>query len=125
GRDHVFLGHATAFARAGDAVRVDAVFFGQLARGRRKDGVVARSSRSGSSLGRSRGGGSSRSSGSATFSQLAQQFVGKNGVAFVLDDFGENAIRFGQHLDHHLVGFDVDDQLITLDGLARLLVPGG
>ncbi|MNE24296.1 hypothetical protein D3C80_1175820 [compost metagenome] len=68
--------------------------------------------------------GSRRSSASARFDR-AQNFVGQNGVAFVLDDRTQYTISGSQNFQHDLVGFDVDDQVITLDGLARLLVPGG
>lgn len=48
-----------------------------------------------------------------------------NGIAGVLEDFHQHAVGFGQHFHDDLVGFDIDDhQLITLDCLARLLVPG-
>ena len=127
--DHVLLGHATALAGAGDAVRIDAGFLGQLARGRGQDGVVAASGgRSGGLCSRSGGGRSgSRSgrSGGTAFVQLAEQLVAQNGVAFVLDDLGQHAVSLGENLDDHLVGLDVDDQFVALDCFARLLVPGG
>src|SRR5690606_25572441 len=127
GGDGIFLGDATTLAGTDDGVRVDTTLFGNLACGRRQDGVVA----SGGSGGRSSGGrsGSRRSRGSGDGStggaQAAQQLAGEHGFALVLDDLGEYAVGFGEYFHHHLVGFDVDDQLIALDRIARLLVPGG
>src|SRR3989338_1969464 len=71
-------------------------------------------------------GGGSRSSGRGARdcgTQAAQQFAGQHGFAFILDDFGEYAVGFGEYFQHHLVGLDVDDQVIALDRIARLLVP--
>ncbi|MCY1430185.1 hypothetical protein D9M71_461260 [compost metagenome] len=124
GGNHVFLGYATALASAGNAVRVDGVLFSDLACSRREDGVLAGSSRC-SSLGcRGSSCGSRCGHGGTAFAQQAQQFVAEYGVTLVLDDLSEDAIGFGQNFDHHLVGLDVDDQLVALYGVARLLVPG-
>ena len=125
GSDGVFLGHATTLAGAVDAVAVEAGFVGDLARGRGQD-LVLGGGRSGSSGGRRRGSGSSgRSSSGSACVQGAQQLAGENGFALALDDFTDHAIGFGQHFHDDLVGLDVDDQFVALDGFARLLVPGG
>ncbi|MCY1360146.1 hypothetical protein D9M69_467580 [compost metagenome] len=125
GSNHVFLGHATALAGTSDAVRVDAILFGQLAGCRREDRVVGSRSGRSSGLGRSGSRGSSgRSSGRGTSVQFAEQFAAEDGVALVLDDFSQDAVGFRQDFHDHFVGFDVDNQLVALDRLARLLVPG-
>ncbi len=68
----------------------------------------------------------SRSSGcSAAFYDGAQNFVGQDGLALALDDCAQHAISGSQNFQYDFVGFDVDDQFVTLDGVARLLVPRG
>ncbi len=126
GGNHVFLGDATVLAGALHAVGVDAILFGELASGRREDRLFG----AGSGGSSSRSGGRCRCrrwrcrSGGARF-QLAEQLAAEHGVAFVLDDFGQHAIGFGEYFHHDLVGLDIDDQFVTLDCFARLLVPGG
>ena len=123
--NYVFLGHTTAFASTGNGSDVDTVFFSDLARSRCGNRIVftigSRSSSLGSRCSGSRRGGSS----SATFNDGAQHFVGQNGVAFVLDDSAQHAVSSGQYFQHYLVGFDINDQVVALYSVARLLVPGG
>ena len=126
GGNHIFLGHTTIFTSTGDAVRIDAVLFGHLARSRSQDWLFTCGCGSSRSSSLSRGSSRRRcGGGSSTSLQLAEQLAAQHGIAFVLDDLGQHAVSFGEHFHHHLVGFDVDDQLITLDRVARLLVPGG
>src|SRR5690606_23391647 len=120
----VFLGHATTLAGAFDAVAVEAGFVGDLARGRRQDLVVG-GGRSGGFGGRSGSGRRRRGGGNGARVQGAEHFAGEHGLALALDDLTDHAVGFGQHFHDDLVGLDVDDQLVALDGLARLLVPGG
>ena len=129
GGDHVFLGHPTTLAGAGDAVRIDAVLFGQLACRRGQDRLFragcgrrrALGSLS-SRLGRWRG---SRRRRYGTGLDYCDDLFGKHGVAFVLQYLAQHAVGRRHDLQHHLVGFDVDQQLVTLDCITRLLVPGG
>ena len=54
----------------------------------------------------------------------ADDLVRLHGRALVLDDGPEHAALGRRHLDHDLVGLDVDEHLVALDGIALLLVPG-
>ncbi|MNZ76964.1 hypothetical protein D3C78_954860 [compost metagenome] len=125
GSDGVFLGHATTLAGARNGVAVQVILGSDLARGRGQDRLGTGGSRSGGSGSRGSSGRSRSGSSGAPLGQLAEQLAAEHGVTLVLDDFGENAIGFGQNFHDHFVGFDVDNQLVTLDGVARLLVPGG
>ncbi|MNN08590.1 hypothetical protein D3C81_1214500 [compost metagenome] len=124
-RYNVFLGDAAVFTGALDAVQGNAVLFGQLASSRRADGVFVASSSGRCSSG-SRSGGSGRRSGSnTTFFDRTQDFVGQDGFALALDDSAQYAVGGSQYFQDNLVSLDVDDQFVTLDCFARLLVPGG
>jgi hypothetical protein len=70
---------------------------------------------------RSRSSSGGWSGSSAAFNDRAQHFVGQNGVAFALDDCAQHAVGGGQHFQYDFVGLDVDDQFVTLDGVARFL----
>ena len=122
---HVFLGHTTAFASTGNGSDVDAVFFSDLASSRSCNRIVfAFAGRSSSLSGRCSSSGW-RGSSSAAFNDGAQDFVGQNGVAFVLDDGAQNAVSCSQYFQHNLVSFDVNNQVVALYSVAWLFVPGG
>jgi hypothetical protein len=54
---------------------------------------------------------------------LGDHLVGDAAVAVVLDDLGEDARGRRGNLEHDLVGFDLDEDLVHGDGLAGLLLP--
>src|SRR5690606_31503823 len=102
---------------AGNGSQVDAVLFSQLARGRGGNRVVFASVGGSGSRGSSGRGGSWSSSGSTAFNDRTQYFVGQDGVALALDDVAQHAVSGGQYFQDDLVSLDVDDQLVTLDGV--------
>ncbi len=124
--NHVFLGHTAIFASAFDGSQVDAIFFSQLTGSRGSDWIFASSGRGSSwSASSSRcSSGRSRCSGAALFDR-AQNLVRQNGSAFFGNDCAQYAVSFSQHFQYDFVSLDVDDQVVTLDGLTWFLVPGG
>ena len=56
---------------------------------------------------------------------MTQHLLALNGVAFCSENLADYTVSRCHYFQHHLVGFDVHQQLITLDRFAFLLVPGG
>ncbi len=57
------------------------------------------------------------------FAEAAQHLLGLHGVAFFHQHLAQRAGLGCHDLEHHLVGLDLDDQLVALDAITRLLVP--
>ena len=56
--------------------------------------------------------------------EMSQQLLALNRIAFSLDDLAQHAVSRRNHFQHHLVGFDIHQQLVALDGITFILVPG-
>jgi hypothetical protein len=124
---HVFLGHLAAPPAAGDGGGVQLVLLDQAPRGR-AERLVAEAGSGG--LGRGSGGcrrwrRRGLDGGFPVRIQLTQQFPQLNGLSGLFDDFRQRPGLYGRHLDHHLVGFQFDQHLAFLNGIARLLEPVG
>ena len=61
--------------------------------------------------------------GAGAFLDRSQHRADADGRALLHLDVGENAGRRCRHLHRHLVGLELDQRLIGLDGVARLLEP--
>ncbi len=55
----------------------------------------------------------------------AINLVGHDRGAVLDEDAFQHTVLGRRHLEYNLVGFDIDQRLVTLDGIARLLVPAG
>jgi hypothetical protein len=127
--DHVGLGDAAFAAAAGDLGRVDRVLIDELP-GRRHEprvgarggGLGRRRGRHRHRLGPDRGRGRGRRPGLGV--ERRDDLARSDRAAVGLDDLDEHAVGRGRQLEHDLVGLDVDEVLVALDRLARLLVPG-
>src|SRR5690606_35892240 len=123
---YIFLGNPTTLATCLNLAHIEIVLFCQLAGRRAEHQILCRSrlSRCGlfSSLGRL--GSRSRSSHS-TFLEDCNDLFTQDGVALFFHDFFNNAVVGGYNLQHDFVGFDVDDQFVTLNRLARFFMPSG
>src|SRR5690606_22537009 len=134
--DDVFLGHRAVAAGAGHVSWIHAFGDGREAGARGQgvgSGLGSRRRRSGSS--RSGGGRSSSlrcfssggrgGSGNGAFLDDRQDLARGDGVAFLELDFLQHAINRCRHFQHDLVGFQVEQVLVTRDSVADLLVPAG
>ena len=65
-----------------------------------------------------------RSGRSIAFGDLAEQRAETDGLAVLGDDFSQNARDRRRDFDGHLVGFQLDEGLVGLDGVTDLLEPG-
>src|SRR5690606_772145 len=133
--DDVFLGHRTAAAGAFHVGRVHAFGDGAEAGARRQRvgrrfgggrcrGGFGRRSRGGGGL-RRFGGSRGRRGGDGAFLDDRHDLAAGDGVAFLELDFLQHAVDRGRHFQHDLVGFQIEQVLVALDGFTHLLVPGG
>ena len=123
---HVALEHLAALARAGDVVDVDAAIGGVLGGGRR--GRRAGAGRRGSGRGRRSRGRQRRTAAGAAAAPAPSAIwpssaPGVDGLAVLGDDFRQHAGGRRVDLERDLVGFELDQGLVGLDGVAGLLEP--
>ena len=129
--EHVALGHAAILAAAGHS-RCGQVVLGQQlgGSGHRHIALGAANSRWCGGRSRCRGGsgccssgGRSGRAGLAFGIDLGNELLGHHGGAVALDDFSQHTSRGGRHFKHHLVGFDLDQDLIHCHSLTGLFLP--
>jgi hypothetical protein len=128
-RFHVFTRDAATHAGALDGAGIEIVF-GDQATNRRAERVIAFFFQArGSALGR-RGFFllallSGRLAGAVARTDAAEQLARQHGRALFFHDSIENARFTGRHFQHDFVGFDFNQDFITLHAVARFFVPGG
>src|SRR6266704_2076022 len=123
---HVALCHAAAAAAARHHPGVDAFFLGDLPRsrhGRCRSQCRLRGGRGCRGWLCLYGGRGARDRHLALGVDGGDDLARLDRAAVGPDDFREDAVRRGGKLEDHLVGFDVDEVLVALDGLADFLVP--
>ena len=134
GGQGVTLGDAAVAAGTGHLRRIDALLGQQLGGSRHGRATRGTAGCRGSGLGRCgrlggrRGLGWSgclRRSGAGLGFGVdgGDDFVGHHRGAITFFDLDDHAGRRGGQLQHHLVGFDVDQVLVAGNGVAHLLVP--
>ncbi len=125
--EHVALEHLAALARAGDVADVYAAVGGVLGgggRGRRACANGGKSRRWGGSGDRGCGGGGRGSGGGAEpLADAAEHGAGSDGVAILGDDFRQDAGGRRVDFERDLVGFELDQRLVGLDGVAGFFEP--
>ena len=94
-----------------------------LDRGRQRRARDRRGRAAAGGDGRSLGLGLGRSAGAGAGGHAADHLAGRHHRTFRRDDLGQHAVGGGGDLDGHLVGLDLDQHLVLLHRLARLL-PG-
>src|SRR6185312_16207486 len=132
--DEVFLGHAAIAAGAADLGRVDVLFGGYTAAGGRQLRLVRagrgwRGCRGTGWRGRfglvGLGLGLCRRSGRGAFLDGSDDLFTVDDVTDLVRDGFQHAVDGRGHFEHDLVGFQVHQVLVALDGIAHLLVPAG
>ena len=126
------LGDATVAAAAGHLGGIDA-FFGQQFGSSRHGDAAGATTRRGRCSSLDRGSGGRRLGGSSGLRRGrtgggfgvddGDQLIGHDRGAVALLDVGDHASRRRGQFQHHLVGLDVDQVLVTGDGVADFLVP--
>src|SRR5688572_17416525 len=122
--DYVFLGDATVLARARHGVRIELVFFDELAGGgahhHLQVALVYRLRRCWRGSLRRR-----RSCSSGTGFDHGEQFIADDGFTGSLDYFLQHTIGWRHYFQQHLVSFNIDDEFVTRHSLTFFFVPGG
>jgi len=132
--DHVALGHAAVAAGAGDAAGGQVLVGHHLGRrGHRHPGLGAarcrrrdrlRGHRAGRGLGRlGRGRRRRGGAGLALGVDLRDHLLGHDGGTVARHDLAEHAGGRRGDFQHHLVGLDLDQDLVLRHGFAGLLLP--
>ncbi len=128
---HIALGHSTVFAtarhRAGGQIVVGQQLGGS---GHGHAGLGLRCCRCGSGDRRCGGhscwcrrGSGGRSAGHGSGVDARDELIGRHGGTVALQDFHQHASGGRGTLQHHLVGFDLDQDLIDRDGFAGFFLP--
>jgi hypothetical protein len=125
--EHVAFGHAAVFARAGHRACGQLVVGHDL--GSRRHGHASHGATAGSQCRHGCGSRSSRGGcrGFGTRHSLGvyagDQLLGGDGAAVGHQQLGQHAGGRGGHFHHHLVGLDLDEDLIHGHGFAGLFLP--
>jgi len=121
--EHVALGHLSLAAAGRNHGRVQLVFGHQLACGRAgllaRAGCVLRDRLLDAVV------DGQRRSGGAIVTDQADNLVSGHDITITEEDLLQYAVLRGGHFQHHLVGFNIDQRLVTPYHITGLLVPAG
>lgn len=121
--EHIGLGHPAILAAAWNGFRVEFMFGNQLAHGRphaRRIRGCRRRLPAGCGLRRRIGRRRLRRS---TRRNQANHLLCNHGITVIEQNFLKHPVTGCRHFQHDLVRFDINQRLVTLDGVAGLLVP--